>query len=303
LLRQIFALIAPPRDQRGLIDDRILSRLPFDLRMMLLRVRERTLLERVTLDDVPSRLKLPFREKDGTEGRIVLVYPTLATDSGNGKAQIAHAKLVREAARSGDPSARVAGQVVLTSDILDSIMGDGKFAATLSFLAVAVLTLVVMRSLRDSAWVLASLCLGVLWMFGWVGLLRLKLNFVNFAVLPITFGIGVDYAVNFYQRYRQSSTVDEALAASGGAVTLCSASTIIGYATLLTADNMAIQSFGLLAVLGELTCLSAALFALPAALAWRDRRRAEREVPPTVVPAPQPVLQPKPERRREVQGL
>jgi predicted RND superfamily exporter protein len=145
--------------------------------------------------------------------------------------------------------------------------------------------------------------MGTLWMGGALGALDLKLNFVNFAVLPITFGIGVDYAVNFYQRYRQSSSVDEALAASGGAVTLCSASTIIGYATLLTADNMAIQSFGLLAVLGELTCLSAALFALPALLAWRDRRRTEREVQPAVLATPQPVLQPKAERRREAQGL
>jgi predicted RND superfamily exporter protein len=102
----------------------------------------------------------------------------------------------------------------------------------------------------------------------------LKLNFVNFAVLPITFGIGVDYAVNLYQRYRQVGSVEVALSASGGAVALCSLTTIIGYATLVTADNQAIQSFGLTAVVGEVTCLSAALFALPAILSWRDRRAA-----------------------------
>ena len=41
----------------------------------------------------------------------------------------------------------------------------------------------------------------------------------------------------------------------------------------MTADNQAIQSFGLTAVIGEITCLSAALFALPAVLSLRDRRR------------------------------
>jgi predicted RND superfamily exporter protein len=50
--------------------------------------------------------------------------------------------------------------------------------------------------------------------------------------------------------------------------------TILGYATLVTADNQAIQSFGLTAVIGEITCLSAALFALPAVLSLRDRRVA-----------------------------
>jgi predicted RND superfamily exporter protein len=145
-------------------------------------------------------------------------------------------------------------------------------------------------------------------MFGALGALGLRLNFVNFAVLPITFGIGVDYAVNFYQRYRQSSGVLESLTASGGAVTLCSATTIIGYATLVTADSMAIQSFGLTAVIGELTCLSAALFALPAVLGWRDRRRALREEAlreealPQEVPPVEPLVQTD-RPRREAQGL
>ena len=303
LLREIFRLVAPPKGRPGLVDERIARALPEDLRPALLRLRERTELRPIALAEVPTRLKLPFHEKDGKSGRLVLVFPTLTTDSRHGKAQIAHAKLVRRTALQVDPKALIAGQIVLTSDIVDSITSDGGFAAALSFLAVAALTILVMRSIRDSAWVVSSLCLGVLWMFGALGALGLRLNFVNFAVLPITFGIGVDYAVNFYQRYRQSSGVEESLTASGGAVTLCSATTIIGYATLVTADNMAIQSFGLTAVIGEITCLSAALFALPAVLAWRDRRRAAAEASrPRELSPVEPLIQPE-RPRREARGL
>ena len=236
-------------------------------------MRERTKLEPVSLSDVPERLTRAFVEKDGHRGRIVLVFPTLATDSSNGRAQIQHARTVREAALKVDRSALVAGQIVLTTDIVQAITDDGRFTALLSFFAVALLTVVVMRSIRDGAWVIASLSLGVLWGAGAMTALSLKLNFVNFAVLPITFGIGVDYAVNLYQRYRQTCSVEEALSSSGGAVALCSVTTMIGYATLVTADNQAIQSFGLTAVIGEVTCLTAALFALPAVLSLRDRRR------------------------------
>ena len=302
LLRDIFRLVAPPPGTPGLIDPRILRAMPDDLRPTLVRLREKTRLTRITLADVPPRLKLPFHEKDGRSGRLVLVYPTLETDSRHGKEQIAHAKLVRSTALSVDPKALIAGQIVLTSDIVDSITSDGGFAAGLSFFAVAALTVLVMRSFRDSTWVISSLCLGVLWMFGALGALALRLNFVNFAVLPITFGIGIDYAVNFYQRYRQSSGVEESLTASGGAVTLCSATTIIGYATLVTADNMAIQSFGLIAVIGEITCLSAALFALPAVLAFRDRRRAQQAVVAAEMPRLEPVAPPE-RPRREARGL
>ncbi|MGZ6125672.1 MAG: MMPL family transporter, partial [Myxococcales bacterium] len=259
LLREIFSILDKRPDQQ----------LPPEIR----RLRQRTKLEPVSLADVPDRLTRAFVEKDGQRGRIVLVFPTLSTDSSNGRAQIQHARTVRETAQRVDKDAMVAGQIVLTTDIVQAITDDGRFTALLSFLAVAVLTVVVMRSLRDGAWVIASLALGVLWGAGAMQALSLKLNFVNFAVLPITFGIGVDYAVNLYQRYRQTCSVEEALASSGGAVALCSVTTIIGYATLVTADNQAIQSFGLTAVIGEITCLTAALFALPAVISMRDRRR------------------------------
>jgi predicted RND superfamily exporter protein len=257
------------RELFSILDKRPASEIPPEIR----RLRERTKLEPVTLGDVPERLTRAFVEKDGHRGRIVLVFPTLATDSSNGRAQIEHARTVRETALKVDPNALIAGQIVLTTDIVQAITDDGRFTALLSFLAVALLTVVVMRSVRDGAWVIASLSLGVLWGAGAMTALKLKLNFVNFAVLPITFGIGVDYAVNLYQRYRQTCSVEEALASSGGAVALCSVTTMIGYATLVTADNQAIQSFGLTAVIGEITCLSAALFALPAVLSLRDRRR------------------------------
>jgi predicted RND superfamily exporter protein len=261
------------RDIFSILDKRPKAEMPPEIR----RLRERTRLEPVTLGDVPDRLIRPFVEKDGHRGRVVLVFPTLSTDSSNGRAQIQHARTVREAAHSVDPNALIAGQIVLTTDIVQAITEDGRFTALLSFFAVALLTVVVMRSLRDGAWVIASLALGVLWGAGAMTVLKLKLNFVNFAVLPITFGIGVDYAVNLYQRYRQTCSVEEALASSGGAVALCSVTTMIGYATLVTADNQAIQSFGLTAVIGEITCLTAALFALPAVLSMRDRRRMMAE--------------------------
>ena len=52
---------------------------------------------------------------------------------------------------------------------------------------------------------------------------------------------------------------------------LCSLTTIIGYSSLLLAQNRALFLFGLLAVLGEVACLTAAVVALPAWLVLRRR--------------------------------
>jgi len=106
-----------------------------------------------------------------------------------------------------------------------------------------------------------------------------KVNFLNFVALPITFGIGVDYAVNVYFRYRAdgSGSMADAVLNTGGAVVLCSATTIIGYAALLVADNRGLVSFGALAILGEFACLAGGVLLMPAVAEIVDRRRPATE--------------------------
>jgi predicted RND superfamily exporter protein len=130
------------------------------------------------------------------------------------------------------------------------------------------------RSAADAGWILVALAVGVVWFLGLGAVLGLRLNMLNFIALPITFGIGVDYATNIFQRRRlhPEGGIVEAVRTTGGAVTLCSVTTIIGYSSLVIARNQALVSFGVLADLGEVACLAAALLALPAVLRWREAR-------------------------------
>src|SRR5262249_51282324 len=95
---------------------------------------------------------------------------------------------------------------------------------------------------------------------------------------PITFGIGIDYPVNVYGRYEQERVggISAVLRGAGGAIILCSLTTSLGYLALLRSHNQAVRSMGAVAVIGEVTCLTAALLVVPAALAWRQRRRASQ---------------------------
>jgi predicted RND superfamily exporter protein len=92
------------------------------------------------------------------------------------------------------------------------------------------------------------------------------LNFTNFIALPITFGIAADYSINVLKRCQSSGNPRDAVAHTGGAVALCSLTTVIGFGSLLVAQNGALFSFGSLAVAGELTCLATAVLAIPAYL-------------------------------------
>ena len=107
-----------------------------------------------------------------------------------------------------------------------------------------------------------------------MALFKIKINFFNFIAIPTTFGIGVDYGVNIYQRYKLegSGSLLKVLKTTGGAVMLCSVTTIIGYATLIIAKNQALASFGWIGILGEVTCLISALLFVPSLLIRREKK-------------------------------
>ena len=118
----------------------------------------------------------------------------------------------------------------------------------------------------------------------WTGavlyLWKFKLNFLNFIALPVTFGIGVDYAVNIVQRDLELKDPLEVLRRTGGAVVLCSLTTLLGYLALARSLNYGVRSLGITAVIGEAACLLAAVMVLPAALIWIRQRRAPEPVAP-----------------------
>jgi predicted RND superfamily exporter protein len=178
----------------------------------------------------------------------------------------------------GGRPARVAGGHALSADIIASMERDGPLASGLAFAGVVATVLIIFRRGLATPFVIGSLVVGVLWLLAATMLLGIKINFVNFIAFPITFGIGVDYAVNVMARYLRdgSRDVEGAVRGTGGAVGLCSLTTIVGYSSLLVAQNVGLFLFGLLAVFGEIACLTTAVVVLPAVLMLVHGRASPR---------------------------
>jgi hypothetical protein len=271
------------REIRALASAENLSFLPPDRRMAIAKVLPPADLRAFGAEDLPERLRRQLTEVDGRVGTPVLVYPAGRMNMWSGHDMLRFEEELRSIPMPpGTPSA---SWILLMADVLKLIARDGPRATMLSLCGVLALVVLAFglgkrsaRSLKDAAWVLAALGVGVVWFLGLAGALGLRLNMLNFIALPITFGIGVDYATNIFQRRRldHESSIAGAVRTTGGAVALCSLTTIIGYSSLLVARNQALVSFGVLADLGELACLAAALFALPAVLRWRELVRARR---------------------------
>jgi uncharacterized protein len=262
---------------RDALSETRLQQLSPDVRKRAQRLRPPADARPPALTDLPESIQRALVERDGSTGRIALAFPrkvgVLNTDELE-----AIRKLLRGSIAESGTSTQALAQQLLFADITAAIVRDGPRATLLALFAVCALVALVFRKAGPTLLTCGSLLLGVAWLIGAAAAGQVRVNFLNFVVLPITFGIGVDYAVNIVQRYRLEGPgkMVRVIRETGAAVALCSATTVIGYASLLVADNRALRGFGLLASLGELCCLSAALFALPAWISWRE---------PAVVPS------------------
>jgi predicted RND superfamily exporter protein len=228
----------------------------------------------ITIDRLPRTFTVGLVERDGTAGRAVLVFPRWSPALWKGPPLAAFVGALREAATvGGSKPALVAGSLPLSADILASIERDGVMASALAFAGVLCVIVLMFRRQFATVYVVVSLCIGVLWLVAATMVLGVKINFANFIAFPITFGIGADYAMNVMARNVQAGKLDifGTVRATGSAVALCSLTTIIGYSSLLLAENRALYLFGVVAVLGEVACLATAVTFLPAVLVLAAR--------------------------------
>jgi hypothetical protein len=227
----------------------------------------------IRVEDLPTELARAFSERDGTRGRLVYIEPTAGKDDNDLRDLLRWADSFRETKLPDGSVVRGSGRAVIFADMLRAVLIDMPKAVVASLALTAFAVAVVFRRGVSTALVIGALAIGVAWLAGLVALLGVKLNFLNFIALPITFGIGVDYAVNLVHRQRAGASALEALRTTGGAVVLCSLTTTLGYLALLGSLNQGVRSLGLVAVLGEVCCLVAAMVVLPAALRWWETRK------------------------------
>ncbi|MDX2092088.1 MAG: MMPL family transporter [Kofleriaceae bacterium] len=269
------AKLAVLADLRAQIDEAA-SVLEGDARDELLALRPPDDLAAVTARDLPPALAAKLTERDGSIGKIIAVKPGATFDEYDGRDLIAFAGAVRELELPGEQLS-TAGPSVLFADVLMQIRRDGPLVTIIAIIALVLMVLAIVGRSRRAVAVLAATTAGTLAMVAVCAVAGLKINFLDFVALPITLGLGIDYAINVADR-AAGGDPRAALRSTGGTVFVCSITTMIGYASLLVSDNLAIRGFGLASLVGEITCVLAAFVIVPAIVALPFTREQERQV-------------------------
>jgi predicted RND superfamily exporter protein len=237
---------------------------------------------------LPPLIRRRFEENNGVLGTLMYIKYQYGVHYSDGRTLLRMANTTDNVKLKDGTTVQTASRSTIFAEMIRSMERDGPLATIASFLAVMVVVVVATRSKIGSFSVLLALLMGVASLVGLAAYTDTKLNFFNFIALPITFGIGCEYPFNVYDRVRLlKGDVTSAVARTGGAVALCSYTTTIGYGSMLFSDNQALQSFGKLAMWGELACTITALFFLPSLLhVLLGTRKRNFTAPDPAKPAP-----------------
>jgi predicted RND superfamily exporter protein len=280
----ILDVIPPDQEQRialltelrTLLSEDVLAEFEAKERAEISDLRPPADLAPITVADLPEEIARQLRERDGRVGYMITTRPSPSVNEWDGRDLIRYATVVRSLTLDNGEVITTSGSHVIFADIITSIERDGPRVTLVAIVGLILMVVVVVgRNLRALA-VISATMLGSVAMIAVCALAGIKVNFLDFVALPITLGLGIDYAINIAHRTHQEKEFDpiSTLRTSGSAVFLCSLTTIIGYGSLLVSENLAIRGFGLASLIGEVTCLVASLAVVPAIVLLGARRRS-----------------------------
>jgi hopanoid biosynthesis associated RND transporter like protein HpnN len=191
LARALHILAAAPPTTRARASEALIP----PLNTLLGQIRRLLQAAPVTLDTAPAELKTDWVSPAGRAR--IQVFPRGGNDNAN---LIRFSKAVQAVApnASGGPiSIQGAG---------NTVAGAFVEAGVLSFIAITVLLLIVLRSVRETAFTLAPIILSIFLTLGTCVAIGQPINFANIIAFPLLFGVGVAFHIYFVMAWRHGAT-------------------------------------------------------------------------------------------------
>jgi predicted RND superfamily exporter protein len=141
-----------------------------------------------------------------------------------------------------------------------------------AFYAVIFIFSVLMLTFRSPLYALLAMVplgAGTTWTLGLMSLFNIDFNLANTIFLPLIVGAGVEYGIILMQRWRQEELGDGVMVlplSTAKGIILAGLTTTVGFGSLTISAHRGIHSLGLLAILGSLSILAAAVLLLPSIL-------------------------------------
>jgi len=159
------------------------------------------------------------------------------------------------------------------------VVRDLKSTAMYAFLGVLLLISLYFRQILSPLFIVIPLLMSLSWTFGLTFLVIGNLNQITVCLFAILFGLGIDFGIHIFARYREARrrglAVEQALVETvchtGSALTTTAITTAVAFFSLLFSDFKGFSEFGFIVGTGILFSLVSMLLVCPAFIVLAER--------------------------------
>ena len=169
----------------------------------------------------------------------------------------------------GDISYIISGKPVLDASLRSEMKTNMKIMVALAVALMFIILLLVFK-IRWRALSLGIIFVSVIGTLGFMGTINVPMTMVSMAVFPILIGLGIDYSIQFQNRYEEEGKVSITLRQIGKAVGIAVLATVLGFISLYASPVPMIQDFGKMLTIGVVISFIGSIFLLMPILYLRD---------------------------------
>ncbi len=168
----------------------------------------------------------------------------------------------------------IGGRSYTTLELSNLVINGQIRSIGFAILAIFLLISIIFRSISSGLISIVPLGLAVIFLFGLMGILGIRLDISTAILSSIMIGVGVDYTIHFIWRYKYErkfvadpgKAVQRTIETTGRGIFFNAMSVIIGFLVLFLSSFPPIRFFGFLVIISITACLSGAFLVIPGIL-------------------------------------
>lgn len=168
----------------------------------------------------------------------------------------------------------IGGRSYTTLELSNLVINGQVRSIGIAILAIFLLISLIFRSISSGLITIVPLGLAVIFLFGLMGILGIRLDISTAILSSIMIGVGVDYTIHFIWRYKferksikdPGKAVQRTIETTGRGIFFNAMSVIIGFLVLFLSSFPPIRFFGFLVIISISACLAGAFLVIPGIL-------------------------------------
>jgi predicted RND superfamily exporter protein len=178
--------------------------------------------------------------------------------------------ILEETERPAGLKVGLTGEIAIAREVTNLIGPTMGQTSTLSLIGILIIVSVLFMSLRKGLTSLLAILFGVIWVYGFIGVLGISLTSATSGSLSMIMGVGVDFGIQIVNRFRQEhmamkaeSAMKKTLNATILPMSITTMSALIGFRAMSLGELTLLSDLGNIMSLGILTCFLAAIMIIP----------------------------------------